>query len=109
MSGYSNHNPRCTLYEHTHTQAQNDRELSDYYAYLIEIALLLVLSEFDAFLSVSTTLNIADENTMVDEFRIDQDRSRYPKMAEIIMSPIYGLTSDASGASKMMSRSTFRA
>jgi hypothetical protein len=75
----------------------------------MEIALLLVLSELEAFLSVSTTLDIADENTMVDEFLMDQAWSRYPNAAEMIASPTNGLTSAASGASKIISRSTLSA
>jgi hypothetical protein len=73
------------------------------------IALLDVLSLFEAFLSGSTTRSIAAANTMVEEFRIAHEGSLYPRIADIIASPINGLITDARGASRIIILKTFNA
>ena len=71
------------------------------------IALLDVLSLLEAFLSGSTTLNIAAANTIVEELRIAHEGSSYPRIADIMQSPTNGLIRDDSGASNMIILKTF--
>jgi hypothetical protein len=73
------------------------------------IALLDVLSPFEAFLSESITRSIAAANTIVEEFRIAHEGSSYPRIADIMVSPTNGLITDASGASSMIILRTFSA
>jgi hypothetical protein len=76
---------------------------------VIVIALLLVLSLFDAFLSASITRSIAALKTIVAEFLTAHEMSSYPKIAEIMASPTIGLTTKARGASRIISLITLRA
>ena len=71
---------------------------------VIVIALLLVASKFEAFLSASITRSIAEEKTIVDEFRIAHRVSLYPNIEAIMASPTYGRTADAIGASRIIKR-----
>jgi hypothetical protein len=73
------------------------------------IALLLVLSVFDAFLSASITRSIAAENTIVAEFLTAQAGSLKPRIADSIASPTNGPTTEASGASRMINLKIFKA
>ena len=73
------------------------------------IALLDVLSLFEAFLSGSITRNIAAANTMVEELRIAHEGSSYPRIADIMVSPTNGLIKDANGASSMIILRIFNA
>ena len=73
------------------------------------IALLLVLSLFDEFLSASMTRSMAADKTIVAEFLTAHEGSLYPKMAEIIASPMNGCITDVKGASRMIRRITFKA
>mmetsp|Transcript_7965 Transcript_7965/g.17119 ORF Transcript_7965/g.17119 Transcript_7965/m.17119 type:complete len:260 (-) Transcript_7965:390-1169(-) len=73
------------------------------------IALLEVLSLFEAFLSESTTRSIAAAKTIVEEFRIAHEGSSYPRIAEITASPTKGLIADARGASSMIILRMFNA
>ena len=73
------------------------------------MALLLVRSVFDAFLSASITRSMAAENTIVAEFLTAQALSLYPSIAEIIASPTYAETALDKGASRIIKRRTFKA
>mmetsp|Transcript_1677 Transcript_1677/g.3647 ORF Transcript_1677/g.3647 Transcript_1677/m.3647 type:complete len:258 (-) Transcript_1677:1305-2078(-) len=73
------------------------------------IALLEVLSLFEAFLSESTTRSIAAAKTMVEEFRMAHEGSSYPRIAEITASPTNGLITDARGASSTIILRMFNA
>lgn len=73
------------------------------------MALLDVLSLFDAFLSESITRSIAAATTIVEELRIIHEGSSYPRMEAIMVSPTNGIILCASGASSIIIRKTLRA